>query len=230
MIGKTMLAGGAFLCTLLMPHPAEALPGGCEGMVGVAHRGDRTTYTENTLNAFRDARTFGADAVETDVRITADGRFMLMHATSIDRTTTGTGEIADLQSSDVRSVRTNDGGKVPFLTEALHATQVATPTAQMFIELKRDDPFWQQSNESSVSRAKTFVSIIRHQDMSERVTVTGNRRLLSYVRQVDPSIRTALKSPPIPLLRTSAGMRTATPSAGLTDTQKSRWKRCMLPV
>lgn len=190
MISRTLaltLGGGLLLIPVLTPTTAVALPGKCAGVLGVAHRGDRTVHTENTVPAFFDASDRGADAVETDVRITADGLFMLMHDPTIDRTTVGTGYISELPSTYVRSVTTNDGGRVPFLRGALSAFRQRT--GRMFIEMKRDDPHW------TLVKAAEFVSVIRETAMNTRVTVTGGRRVLSLINEVAPRIRTAWKDP-----------------------------------
>ena len=190
MISRTVvvtLGAGLVLGCVLTPTSAVALPGRCAGVVGVAHRGDRTEHTENTVPAFFDATQRGADAVETDVRITADGLFMLMHDSTIDRTTTGTGLVAELPSAYVKSVSTNDGGRVPFLRGALAAFRQRT--GRMFIEMKRDDPHW------TLVKAAEFVTVIREEAMNTRVTVTGGRRVLSLINQVAPRIRTAWKNP-----------------------------------
>jgi glycerophosphoryl diester phosphodiesterase len=190
MISRTIaltLGGGLLLGSVLTPTTAVALPGKCAGVMGVAHRGDRTVHTENTVPAFFDASDRGADAVETDVRITADGLFMLMHDATIDRTTIGTGLIAELPSTYVKSMATNDGGRVPFLRGALSSFRKRT--GRMFIEMKRDDPHW------TLIKAAEFVSVIRDTAMNTRVTVTGGRRVLSLINQVAPRIRTAWKDP-----------------------------------
>ena len=44
-----------------------------------AHRGWRTKYPENTMEAFQAALELGVDQIETDVRITKDGELVLIH-------------------------------------------------------------------------------------------------------------------------------------------------------
>ncbi|HEX2213432.1 MAG TPA: glycerophosphodiester phosphodiesterase family protein, partial [Mycobacterium sp.] len=64
---------------------APRLPA-CGALYVVAHRGDRA-YTENTVAAFRSAVRAGADAIETDVRTARDHRLVLMHDSTLGRTT-----------------------------------------------------------------------------------------------------------------------------------------------
>ena len=53
----------------------------------IAHRGASFHAPENTLSAFRKAMELGADGIETDVQITADGRLVILHNYHVDLTT-----------------------------------------------------------------------------------------------------------------------------------------------
>ena len=67
---------------------------GCIGKpVVTAHRGFSGRYPENTLLAFTKAVELGVDIVEFDVRESSDGALMIMHDSSLDRTTDGKGLI-----------------------------------------------------------------------------------------------------------------------------------------
>jgi glycerophosphoryl diester phosphodiesterase len=62
----------------------------------IAHRGDKAHAPENTLAAFKIAADVGADAIEFDVKLSADGRVVVIHDQSVDRTTDGTGNVSKL--------------------------------------------------------------------------------------------------------------------------------------
>lgn len=62
----------------------------------IAHRGASASAPENTLAAFRRAHDLGARWVEFDVRVTADGRPVVVHDRTLERTTDGAGVVADL--------------------------------------------------------------------------------------------------------------------------------------
>lgn len=62
----------------------------------IGHRGAAAYAPENTLVGFRAARALGAAWVEFDVRLTADGRCIVLHDDTIDRTTDGSGAAADM--------------------------------------------------------------------------------------------------------------------------------------
>ena len=92
----------------------------------VAHRGAHTEAPENSLAAISRAIDLGCDYVEVDVRQTRDGALVLMHDSSVDRTTDGTGKVADLTLSKVSTLHLKPRGldspaarRVPTFDEAL---------------------------------------------------------------------------------------------------------------
>jgi glycerophosphoryl diester phosphodiesterase len=73
-----------------------------------AHRGALNLAPENTLASYEYAFAYGVDLVEVDVQQTADGRFVALHDDTVDRTTDGTGRIADLTYDQVRALNAAD--------------------------------------------------------------------------------------------------------------------------
>jgi len=76
----------------------------------LAHRGvgmnrPQSALPENSLAAFRHAMAQGADGVELDVELTADGRLVVMHDDRLDRTTTCTGCVSAYTFDAVRDCR-----------------------------------------------------------------------------------------------------------------------------
>src|SRR5262249_28010448 len=68
------------------------------------HRGANRYAPENTLPAFEKAVSLGADFVEFDVRTTSDGKFFLLHDSTLDGKTTGKGAISSTPSSVVETL------------------------------------------------------------------------------------------------------------------------------
>ena len=62
--------------------------------LSVAHRGHSIAYPENTLEAYRKAIDLGVEMIECDVNITRDGKLVMIHDSTLDRTTTGTGKVS----------------------------------------------------------------------------------------------------------------------------------------
>lgn len=89
-----------------------------------AHRGDLAHAPENTLPSFQQALQKGADGVELDAKLTADGHVIVIHDPTLDRTTNGKGRVA---ASTLEVIRKLDAGtwfnekfagtKVPLLEE-----------------------------------------------------------------------------------------------------------------
>ena len=73
----------------------------------VAHRGAPAVAPENTMESYRLAVEMGADAVELDVHLTADGKLAVIHDETVERTTDLTGSIA---SMTMKQLRTADAG------------------------------------------------------------------------------------------------------------------------
>jgi glycerophosphoryl diester phosphodiesterase len=70
----------------------------------IAHRGDKTHAPENTLAAFKMAAENGADAIEFDVKLTVDGRVIVLHDKTVNRTTNGAGKISQLPFAAVKDL------------------------------------------------------------------------------------------------------------------------------
>ncbi len=70
----------------------------------IAHRGDSAVTPENTIAAVRSALAGPAEFVEVDLRLTSDRVAVLMHDSTVDRTTTGTGKVRQLTLAEVREL------------------------------------------------------------------------------------------------------------------------------
>lgn len=93
-----------------------------------AHRGASAYAPENTLSAFELALAQNADAIELDVKLSADGRAVVIHDTTVDRTTDGHGRVKDLTLQELRSLDAGSffseryrGEKIPTLEEVFEA-------------------------------------------------------------------------------------------------------------
>jgi glycerophosphoryl diester phosphodiesterase len=98
----------------------------------IAHRGDSGAAPENTLTAIRRAFKAGADAVEVDIRFTRDRQIVLMHDDTLDRTTNGSGTVAEFTLDEIRKLDAGTwkdplyrGERVPTLREALGVARAA---------------------------------------------------------------------------------------------------------
>ena len=100
----------------------------------VAHRGAPAELPENTMAAFRRGVELGADAIELDVHLTADGQLAVIHDETVDRTTDGSGAVAGMTMKQLRKLdagyrfqtdadagfaQRGAGHRIPTLTEVL---------------------------------------------------------------------------------------------------------------
>jgi len=117
------------------------------GLVGkpkpyvMAHRGNRVACPENTLAAFQRALDEGADILETDLHLTADGVFVCIHDATVDRTTNGSGAVSKMTLAEIKTLSAAYGSpefeteRVPTLAEL---TAILPPGVPLALELKAD--------------------------------------------------------------------------------------------
>jgi glycerophosphoryl diester phosphodiesterase len=111
-----------------------------------AHRGDWRNFPENSINAFQSCIEMGIEMVELDVQRTKDGELIVMHDTTVDRTTTGHGQVADLTLAEIRALHLRNGYShetqytVPTLRDVLLATK-----GRILVNLDKSYPFFRQT-------------------------------------------------------------------------------------
>jgi len=106
-----------------------------------AHRGDVKAAPENTIPAFESAVEKGAAQIEFDVQLSQDGVLVIMHDSTVDRTTDGTGRVSDLTFGALRKLDAGSwfdtafaGIRIPTLRETLEAIP---PDVQCNVHLKK---------------------------------------------------------------------------------------------
>lgn len=109
----------------------------------VAHRGYARVAPENTIPAFEAAISCGADAIECDVHLTADGALVIHHDYYLGRTTTGTGAISDHSLDALQALEAGHwfhsrfaGLRIPTLDQVLELTR---GQVQLELELRTPD-------------------------------------------------------------------------------------------
>lgn len=90
----------------------------------LAHRGDLANAPENTLPSFSQAIQKGADGVELDAKLTSDGHVIVMHDSTLNRTTNGSGKVSACSLEEIRKLDAGAwfdekfrGTRVPLLEE-----------------------------------------------------------------------------------------------------------------
>jgi glycerophosphoryl diester phosphodiesterase len=107
----------------------------------MAHRGNRVLCPENTLASFRRAIDDGADILETDLHLSADGAFMCIHDATVDRTTDGRGAVAGMTLAELKALSAAYGRpefqaeRIPTLPEV---AAILPQDVALALELKTD--------------------------------------------------------------------------------------------
>lgn len=110
-----------------------------------SHRGDWRNFPENSLEAIESAIKMGVDIVEIDLQRTKDGELILMHDATLDRTSTGTGMIADTTLAYIKTLKLRNGcnirtkHNVPTLREALKLAK-----GRVMLNLDKADRYFEQ--------------------------------------------------------------------------------------
>jgi len=109
-----------------------------ERVLIVGHRGARNLWPENSLDGFRRTKALGIDAVEFDVHVARDGELVVIHDSTLERTTEGTGAVADRTAAELAAIRLRDGNGegVPSLASVLDI--FAGSSMELHIEIKTD--------------------------------------------------------------------------------------------
>lgn len=154
----------------------------------IAHRGYSIEAPENTLPAYRLAKEKGFDYGECDVAFTKDGVAVLLHDSSIDRTSNGEGEIVDLTYEellqyDFGSWFSNDYGglKIPTFEEFLDLCKDIN--LKPYIELKASGSYTKE-------QITSLVHMVEEKGMEEISTwISFNYDYLLYVKEADETAR-----------------------------------------
>ncbi|MFD8888268.1 glycerophosphodiester phosphodiesterase [Streptomyces erythrochromogenes] len=89
----------------------------------IGHRGVMGVEPENTLRSFVRAERSGMDAIALDLRLSKDGALVAVHDPEVDRTTDGSGAVADLTLAELRGLDAGQGERVPVFEEVLDAVR-----------------------------------------------------------------------------------------------------------
>ena len=156
----------------------------------VAHRGDSARHPENTLPAFESAVEAGADLIELDVRLTADGHAVISHDADVARTTGGDGTISGLTLAELRRLNAGteaEPAPVPTLDEVLAAV---AGRVGVDIEIKNTpgDPDFDSPTEAV---AEKVVQILDHMGIREEILVSSfNWLSIERIRAMAPDVQT----------------------------------------
>ncbi|GHE69431.1 glycerophosphodiester phosphodiesterase [Streptomyces cellulosae] len=142
----------------------------------IGHRGVMGVEPENTLRSFVAAQEAGLDVIELDLHLSKDGALVVMHDARVDRTTDGTGAIADKTFDELRALDAGRGERIPLFTEVLDS--VRTPL---------------QAEIKDVRAARALAEVMHERDLTGRVEVASfHDEAIAEIARLVPGVRTAL--------------------------------------
>ncbi|SDH47163.1 glycerophosphoryl diester phosphodiesterase [Planococcus glaciei] len=157
-------------------------------MVNVAHRGASGHAPENTMGAFQKGFEMKADYIEIDVQMTKDGELVVIHDTTVDRTTNGTGKVGSLTFEEIRQLDAGSwfsesyaGEKVPTFEEVIDAfrgkvgilIELKAPELYPGMEKKIADALMERNMHLS-NNGKVILQSFNHESMKKSKELLPN--------------------------------------------------------
>lgn len=165
-----------------------------DGFLVIAHRGGGALRPEETLPAFEHALAVGADVLEFDVHLTADGAVVAMHDETVDRTTDGTGAIKDKTLAELRALDagywfTPDGGQ----TFPYRGTGIVVPTVDEILDAFPDSYYLIEIKGADPGLPDALLAALAAHAVADRVVIASfSTESIAAVRAKAPAIFTAL--------------------------------------
>nr|WP_300003794.1 glycerophosphodiester phosphodiesterase [Tissierella sp.] len=153
----------------------------------IAHRGASGSAPENTIAAMKLALKLGCDGIETDLQLTKDGRVVVFHDWSVERTTDGEGEIKDLTFEELSKLDNGSwfsdefkGERIATLEELL---DLVPENLVLNLELK-SQAFDSRGLEEKV------MEILNKKNRKKNIVISSfSHRSLERVRRLDKTIK-----------------------------------------
>ena len=156
-----------------------------------AHRGFSLQYPENTMTAFSKALEAGADGIEMDARLTQDGQIVIMHDSSIDRTTNGKGKVRDMPLKEILSL--DAGIKKGVVFENERVPMLEQVLAELGGKLLLNIELCNYDEGDNRQLANQTVELIEKYKLVDSVIISSFRfNNLVYVKDKNPAISCGL--------------------------------------
>lgn len=156
----------------------------------IAHRGASGHAPENTLAAYRLAIELGSHSIEADVQASSDGHIVAIHDAVLQRTTNGSGRVAESTLEELRAVdagrwfdRDFAGQRIPTIEEVLGLGRVA----EIGFNFRLRCPFSSGFGRSLIQEVRTLDAI------HPVVVVSSDPATLGALRKLDDAVVTGLR-------------------------------------
>ncbi|WP_322818180.1 glycerophosphodiester phosphodiesterase [Tepidiforma sp.] len=157
----------------------------------IGHAGAAGEAPANTLAGVRACLDAGAEAMEIDVQLCADGIPVLMHDETVDRTTNLTGRVRDLPLAALQTADAGDGEPVPTLEQVLDLVD-GRLTVMCELKATPGDP------EHDARAVEAVVGVIRRRGAESWTAIHSfSADIVAHAREAEPRISAAIISPPV---------------------------------
>jgi glycerophosphoryl diester phosphodiesterase len=178
------------------------------------HRGNPAEHPENTMRSFRSAIAAGCDLIECDVHLSSDGRLVVIHDHTLDRTTNGAGLVRDFTAAELRRLDAGEGEKIPLLQEVI---ELALGKVGLVIEIKQVPPVYVGLEEKLMNMLRQLGAV------PECAVISFNHTSIHEIRKLEPTLQLGILEGarpmhPATLLR-EAGADVYSPHWGAADPQ-----------
>lgn len=158
-----------------------------------SHRGGRMEYDENTISAFEASYKAGYRGYETDIRMTKDGKLVILHDSNLTRTTDTEGVVELMTEAQIRKAQTKKGNRVMFLDELMDWLDSKGDVTYVEFELKTSPVELYPEERLHEYCDKLYERVMRNKPAGATYLFTsGDYRGLRYLQQKHPGVQMLL--------------------------------------
>lgn len=166
------------------------------------------------MRSFRSAIAAGCDLIECDVHLSSDGRLVVIHDHTLDRTTNGAGLVHDYTAAELRRLDAGEGEKIPLLQEVV---ELAIGKVGLVIEIKQVPPLYNGLEEKLLNMLRQLGAV------PECAVISFNHQAILQLRKMEPGLQLGILEGARPIqparLLTEAGADVYSPHWGAADPQ-----------
>ena len=166
------------------------------------------------MRSFRSAIAAGCDLIECDVHLSSDGRLVVIHDHTLERTTNGSGLVREHTAGELRKLDAGDGEKIPLLQEVV---ELAIGKVGLVIEIKQVPPLYPGLEEKLVNMLRQLGAV------PECAVISFNHAAIHELRKIEPSLQLGVLEGARPMhpgrILREAGADVYSPHWGATDPQ-----------
>jgi glycerophosphoryl diester phosphodiesterase len=164
------------------------------------------------MRSFRSAIAAGCDLIECDVHLSLDGRLVVIHDHTLDRTTNGEGMVKDFSAAELRKLDAGGGEKIPLLQEVV---ELALGKVGLVIEIKQVPPLYPGREDKLVKLLRQLGAV------QECAVISFNHTAIHELRNMEPSLQLGILEGARPMqpgrMLRESGADVYSPHWGATD-------------